>query len=1705
MRKCKKLLALLVSLAVMISSISTAIISSVALTVPEMDNNEDISAYITGVLTYFVKDEIDTYNAWMESLETEADDYQVAIARLQKGIDMIEAGYTFYDDSTHLGNYHAKYEPVYYSETTTYYKTVSNPSGLLISLHKSEWNDYAADGSVATPSKGTTAVVWDASTLTNVKVEWATAVGGARTAVTNGEKFAVSSDIVLYFTVTRNTETKKADFLGALVGDGKYYIESEDTDGDSVTDYTTDDVKYARQAMFLEDYRFAPYKLEQTTATSNLYSAYQVVWGGVEPTRGDTNWSTSDYGYDYPFDIKLGANESNPNLIIKSFNTNGIRIYGASDTSTGYNQNNANSYSATMKLSHGSSGMTSHAAATAIGANMLISESGNWISLADAATYTKYWGEDADVEQIIPAGETVSEFKVTVTPSLFPVIIFDYVDAYNYSYLEWWSANTNNCVMAHKIVNGVRSSSTTLWGARCSSTVATGTDYYYICPRAITANPTRTYYLADGTSTTLNSVDLTFTWNDATNCYDLTVENWPLVTNTNVQIESATDLSADGWKIQGYASRTVSLSTLSVSGSQLSNIYLSNNYRGYSSIIHERTQAFNSTTARQFSNIAVKTEAHAHKYVAYTGAADESMQVDSKTCYSYAQYFGVCEICGQSSKGDTNEIFDYIPGGTLEHTWSEDYNYNESDHWKLCTVCEMYGHESSSPLGEHNTDGADDSCSVCGFETAKYAIKQKVDAIQYFVQKDISAYRDYMNELESVKDIVLFTDTYNRIKNAVDYIGSGYTFYDDGSNLGTYNTLPQQPNNSTYRTYSTTVTNPAGLYMTLCKDALTETVSGAAAPAEGQTAVYWDTSVLTDLYKVEYSTDGGATKTEIQNGVAFAVSGDIEMYFTLSLGSDNVRSFQGIAVSDGTNYYRQAMDLSDGVHEPYELDTSKTNNSPYQMIWSGIEATKKWSSSDTTNVSYDHVKAYSFGSEGDQLNKGLIVPRSTINGAYFGYNTSVTSGFGSFFVATGWAQYYTKVVDATVSAKYHTPWDWLTLADKAQYDAYYGTDSDVMQIVPTDEKISEVKLTLNPAFQPKIIYDYNDPDNYSYINIANGYGGNPFINVTHVRDGVKTDTSSYTGNGWGTFTANDITWNKGKYYFQTFVGGTIDDAINLTIAGVASDLSITIGLVWDEDAGKYILNLYDFPTTVEDGNGWFVTSTLMIELPSNDATNGSKQLTNIYIYGNNSASYTSTASAVAFSGVAVRSLPEGHKHVALGDWEYSNGTHYKSCECGYRMYEENCYAKDGYITENNQHWQVCDVCKNLIGDAKFDCTGSGYVTVDGVHQHKCSTCNQGYGETTECSPVDEWKQTSAGTEHYKLCVCGNTKFDEGNCVATETLVSNGAGRHYQQCETCSLKMNEVRCSSDGEWNCVDGSHWRVCDCGYLVNKGTCAAAVGVYSFDASGHWQICKNCSTKISGSDAAHEMTVAPTYSHGTMCAYCDYDLGDRLACDFAPTILGSKILKAGTASQQKLRIDIDFTSMYENEEIVEYGVIVAPKATIGNVDLTEDVNNIKELMGNSSYTFSKDISEAVKNSEDKVIMKLAINLSQSKFANRIVLVAYVKDDAGNVYYSDSDNDSVGLSVGVLQTSVMRVMKAVLKNVYSEYINTAVVAYYATTYDVDDFTKARTTKEMVELVTAYINGEITVDTSSDDYNDAVYATPNVFTIAAALYNDANG
>ncbi len=186
-----------------------------------------------------------------------------------------------------------------------------------------------------------------------------------------------------------------------------------------------------------------------------------------------------------------------------------------------------------------------------------------------------------------------------------------------------------------------------------------------------------------------------------------------------------------------------------------------------------------------------------HDY-SQTVATDE-YKVSDKTCYKYAVYYKSC-ICGKAG----TEMFEYVDGDKLPHTWSTTYEHQNGQHFRTCTVKACGEKEpladcvSDTISGWENNDTHHwyDCREKCGaeLEKAEHSPLQKTEERCIAVEsKDCTKPHTYYYTC-SVCDLVLKNgDTFKGDESA--HAWNEYT-WDNDKHTRTCKNCPVKENNS---------------------------------------------------------------------------------------------------------------------------------------------------------------------------------------------------------------------------------------------------------------------------------------------------------------------------------------------------------------------------------------------------------------------------------------------------------------------------------------------------------------------------------------------------------------------------------------------------------------------------------------------------------------------------------------------------------------------------------------------------------------------------------------------------------------------------------------------------------------------------------------------------------------------------------------------
>ncbi len=585
-------------------------------------------------------------------------------------------------------------------------------------------------------------------------------------------------------------------------------------------------------------------------------------------------------------------------------------------------------------------------------------------------------------------------------------------------------------------------------------------------------------------------------------------------------------------------------------------------------------------------------------------------------------------------------------------------------------------------------------------------------------------------------------------------------------------------------------------------------------------------------------------------------------------------------------------------------------------------------------------------------------------------------------------------------------------------------------------------ITDNHSKRLRVYVDYTDTNNWTVLELSNASNRTSFtihacVNGEVIQK-VHTDVWDLQGRP-----ANNSAYNSSNPNSWLVSGNVIHN------------------FVWD-----YTNNCYVYTAIHQDTGKTIWTksfdATLLGYTPKKMST---LMMMGIQHYNRTQADQTNAFSVV--KGISVKFVDasaEPHVCTPTGNWiSDNNGNHYKNCSCGRKVESSvmSCNIPDEFTTVDGVHTKACADCRYVAEQG--NCTAGDLIHDGTNHWRECTVCG------TEITGTKEACATTGGyqwenDQHWATYACG-AELPKKDCSGTEYHTENG--EHQLKCATCGYVYGEKKPCSGTE----------------LVNDGT------------NGHYTKCATCGVKIDSTVEAHNKEVPATYEANAFCS-CGYEHEGTMLEKIAPVILGSKILKAGAAVDQKLRIDIDFTdvlkSLQGSTETIVCGAIVHPLNSDIMTDNALDLTKLKNFKDNSKY----DVKSRLTGHAEDMLMRLTIGMDAADFGKRVAVIAYIQVGDTVIYSSDSnqpskDNENVGLKDGVIQTGVMRVMKAILKdatnNGYNAYIATAAENYINSGIAPQGVTK----DAVIGMVNQYLDG--TIHTGSTDYVTARTYAMNVF------------
>ena len=170
---------------------------------------------------------------------------------------------------------------------------------------------------------------------------------------------------------------------------------------------------------------------------------------------------------------------------------------------------------------------------------------------------------------------------------------------------------------------------------------------------------------------------------------------------------------------------------------------------------------------------------------------------------------------------------------------------------------------------------------------------------------------------------------------------------------------------------------------------------------------------------------------------------------------------------------------------------------------------------------------------------------------------------------------------------------------------------------------------------------------------------------------------------------------------------------------------------------------------------------------------------------------------------------------------------YTCSDCGYSYSEtyisSHTHAYDGYLSDENYHWQKCECGNTTIKtEHNFD-----FGVIKGnLKVFTCQTCGYEKEENAHVCAFDKW--AFSAEYHWKICSCGQTtdrskhNFDLGSISVSPT--ENTEGIKVYTCRDCNYSYEEVIppsthvCEFDEEWYFDPYFHWLECECGEILEE-----------------------------------------------------------------------------------------------------------------------------------------------------------------------------------------------------------------------------------------------------------------------------------------------
>ncbi len=415
----------------------------------------------------------------------------------------------------------------------------------------------------------------------------------------------------------------------------------------------------------------------------------------------------------------------------------------------------------------------------------------HWISLADKAGYEKALNKtDTALQQVIPAGCIVTDFSIDYNPFYNIKIVYNYVDASNYSYILLQGFQ-NARILAKHVVDGVEQGGENhIWhwnnsidGLKPESAGGPLDGMF-----ALWSDTDRTYNTVAGAPEKLLQnprKTLRLVWNEDDQCYHVIFGGLENTTSGAAQVEIALTNALTGGTAELKPLTNIYFKQGAMEGLPL--------YRSSDGTATTERSGTNYTTriptdTQMFKNVMVKYELSDAAKCTHQFTVENAEIAEIKeyaTCTTLAVYYKNCALCGTSAK-DIDETATFTAGQLLPHDYT--WKRNETHHWQECHDCGFVNEDSR---GEHDAQ----PCTICGYTRTPEEIAKAVLQIKSFFRAKADVYYIYLSTLVDYKSNTnpidstttrTWKEAYTRLANALEKLEEGYDFYDDLQVFGVY-------------------------------------------------------------------------------------------------------------------------------------------------------------------------------------------------------------------------------------------------------------------------------------------------------------------------------------------------------------------------------------------------------------------------------------------------------------------------------------------------------------------------------------------------------------------------------------------------------------------------------------------------------------------------------------------------------------------------------------------------------------------------------------------------------------------------------------------------------------------------------------------------------------------------------------------------------